>query len=296
MKAPTPKRRILVVDDDVAHARSLVDLLSRAGHEVSATHTAQDAIGAVVASVPDLALVDVRPPGDSGPIWGKALHSQYGVAIHTALARSEELRELRRREAQLSEALQQTRAVSAATGVVMERLRLSRDQAFRTPVVRHSVSIGSGLTNLAFVQGPAAPTLRHSTADPTRPTSLGPASRPPSSNNASFAKPFRGCACGHMETQRLRAIQHPNHASTLLESWASSQDIIPVRARRIRAASELSRPLRCLVRRSNSDESAWCSWTDGHRIWFVAAAPSLELACERKKPCCRSKSTMSAAR
>jgi two-component system, response regulator PdtaR len=114
-----------------------------------------------------LALVDVRLPGDSGLILGAALHSQFDVAfvvlsglddletaqqaaqigaiaywvktgdldhylpaIHTALARSEELRELRRREAQLSNALQQTRAVSAATGVMMERSRLSREQAF----------------------------------------------------------------------------------------------------------------------------------------------------------------------
>jgi two-component system, response regulator PdtaR len=120
-----------------------------------------------VVSAPDLALVDVRLPGDSGLILGAALHSEYDVAfailsglddletaqqaaqigaiaylvktgnllhylpaIHTALARSEELRELRRREAQLSKALQQTRAVSAATGVMMERSHLSRQQAF----------------------------------------------------------------------------------------------------------------------------------------------------------------------
>jgi hypothetical protein len=36
-----------------------------------------------------------------------------------------------------------------------------------------------------------------------------------------------------METQRLRAIQHPNRGTTLLESWASSQDIIPVKVRRM---------------------------------------------------------------
>jgi AmiR/NasT family two-component response regulator len=167
MKTLTRKRRILVVDDDVAYARLLVELLSRAGYDVSATHTAQDAIGAVVVSAPDLALVDVRLPGDSGLILGAALHSRFDVAfvilsglddletaqqaaqigaiaylvktgdlhhylpaIHTALARSEELRELRRREAQLSNALQQTRAVSAATGVMMERSCLSREQAF----------------------------------------------------------------------------------------------------------------------------------------------------------------------
>jgi DNA-binding NtrC family response regulator len=159
MKTPTRKRRILVVDDDVAYARLLVELLSRAGYDVSATHTAQDAIGAVVVSAPDLALVDVRPAGDSGLILGAALQSQFDVAfvilsglddvetaqqaaqigaiaylvktgglhhylpaIHTALARSDELRELRRREAQLSNALQQA----------FERLRgLARTQRRR---------------------------------------------------------------------------------------------------------------------------------------------------------------------
>jgi response regulator NasT len=167
MKNPKRKCRILVVVDDVAYARSLAELLSSAGHDASATHSAQDALGAVVASAPDLALIDVRLPGDSGLILGAALHSEYDVAfailsdvdnlktaeqaaqsgaiaylmktgdlqhylpaIHTALARSEELRGLRRREAELSNALQQTRAVSAATGVMMERSRLSRDQAF----------------------------------------------------------------------------------------------------------------------------------------------------------------------
>jgi hypothetical protein len=153
-----------------------------------------------------------------------------------------------------------------------------------TSVVRRNVSIGSGLMNLAFVHGPAARALRHSPARSMRQISLGPGSRPPSSNNASFVEPFRGCADGNMETQRLRAIQHPNRAATLLESWASSQDIIPVKARRIHAVHELSDPLLCLVRRCNSEGSVWCSWTYGHRIWFVAATPSLELGRERKKP------------
>lgn len=153
-----------------------------------------------------------------------------------------------------------------------------------TPVVRQSVSIDRGLMNLASVHGPAACHLRHSTAQSTRQTSLGPGSRPPSSNKAAFAERFRGRADRNMETQRLRAIQHPNRASALLESWASTQDVIPAKAWRIQAVNELSEPLRCLAGRFNTDESVWCSWTDGHRFWFVAAAPSLELARERKKP------------
>ena len=91
-----------------------------------------------------------------------------------------------------------------------------------TPVVRQGVSIDCGLMNLACVHGPAARDQRHSTAQSTRQTSLGPGSRPPSSNNASFAERFRSYADGNMETQRLRAIQHPNRATTLLESRAST--------------------------------------------------------------------------
>ncbi len=153
-----------------------------------------------------------------------------------------------------------------------------------TPVVCREASIDCGLVALTFVHGPAARALRHSTARSKRHTSVGPGFRPPSSNNASFAEHCRDCAGGNMETQRLRAIQHPNRATALLESWASSQDIIPAKARRIRAVGELSEPLRGMVRRCYSDESVWCSWRFGHRIWFVAAAPSLELARERKKP------------
>ena len=81
MKPPTRKCRILVVDDDAAYARLLVELLSRAGYDVSATRNAQDAIGAVLLSAPDLALVDVRLPGDSGLVLGAALHSQFDVAF-----------------------------------------------------------------------------------------------------------------------------------------------------------------------------------------------------------------------
>ena len=56
------------------------------------------------------------------------------------------------------------------------------------------------------------------------------------------------------------------------------------KAQRIRAISELNTPLRRLVERCTGDESVWCAWTHGHRIWFVAAVPSLELGRERKKP------------
>jgi hypothetical protein len=96
-----------------------------------------------------------------------------------------------------------------------------------TSVVRRNVSIGSGRMNLAFVHRPAARTLRHSPARSMRQISLGPGSRPPSSNNASFVERFRGCADGNMETQRLRAIQHPNRA-TILPTHSNVDDSLGV--------------------------------------------------------------------
>ena len=155
---------------------------------------------------------------------------------------------------------------------------------FLTSVVQQSVSIGPGHMNLAFVRGPAARHPRHSPPNPRGRPVRGRAPALQVRNNALFAECLRVCAGGKMETQRLRAIQHPNRATTLLESWASTQDMIPVDARRIRTVSELSGPLRGLAGRLNTDESVWCSWIDVHRIWFVAAAPSLDLGRERKKP------------
>jgi response regulator NasT len=167
MTKPVPKRRILVVDDDLPYTRLLVELLSRAGYDASATHSARDAVATVLLAPPDLALISVRLPDDSGLILGAALRSKFNVpfiilsrlddlqtaqeatqigatahllkgehlhhylpTVHAALACFHELRELRQRDEQLSKALQQTRVISAATGVLMERSNLSRDQAF----------------------------------------------------------------------------------------------------------------------------------------------------------------------
>jgi response regulator NasT len=50
-------------------------------------------------------------------------------AINAAVARADELHRLRQSESQLSDALQQNRGISVATGILMERLRLSRGMA-----------------------------------------------------------------------------------------------------------------------------------------------------------------------
>lgn len=70
----------------------------------------------------------------------------------------------------------------------------------------------------------------------------------------------------------------------LLESWALSQSFLSPRAYRIKTLEELSAPLRAIARRANGGDSVWMAWADGLRMWFVAAAPSLELSRERGKP------------
>jgi AmiR/NasT family two-component response regulator len=160
-------KRILVVDDDRALAALLMEVLQRTGYEVSVAENAEEAVAAVSTATPDLAVLDIKMPGVSGLELGALLRDQFNVpfvfltlrddeaAVHqataagalayivkpadmrqcvptieAALARAAELRRLRQSEAHLSTALQQGREVSMAIGLLMERLRLTRDAAF----------------------------------------------------------------------------------------------------------------------------------------------------------------------
>ncbi|HEY8518948.1 MAG TPA: response regulator [Gammaproteobacteria bacterium] len=160
-------KRILVVDDDRAMLSLITEVLRRAGYEASNADNAEEAIAAVSAATPDLAVLDIGLPGASGLDLAALLRDQFGVpfvfltlhedeaivrraaaagalayvvkpadmrqcvpTIDAAVARAAELRQLREKEAHLSTALQQSRDVSMAVGVLMERLRLDRDTAF----------------------------------------------------------------------------------------------------------------------------------------------------------------------
>lgn len=161
------RQRILVVDDDRALGTLLAEVLGRAEYEVSVAENAEEALASVAAATPDLAVLDIKMPGISGLELGALLRDQFDVpfvfltlrddeaAVHeataagalayivkpadmrqcvptieAALARAAELRRLRRSEANLSTALQQGREVSMAIGLLMERLRLTREAAF----------------------------------------------------------------------------------------------------------------------------------------------------------------------
>lgn len=161
------KRHILVVDDDRLVLTTLASGLREAGYEVSAASNGQDAFESACSKHPDLALLDVRMPGMSGIELGRLLRERTGVpflylsaygqadivksaaehgalgylvkpfdipqilpSIEAALARAGEIRKLRDAEAQLNEALANSREISMAVGLLMERGRLDHEEAF----------------------------------------------------------------------------------------------------------------------------------------------------------------------
>lgn len=74
--------RFLIVDDDVAVARTLSRMLTLEGHEVRSEHSAMAGLEAAMSDPPDAILVDLRLPEISG------------VEFLRRLRRDERLREL----------------------------------------------------------------------------------------------------------------------------------------------------------------------------------------------------------
>jgi len=64
--APTRRRRILVVEDNVDTAESLAMLLDMLGHEVEVRHDGPSGVAAALADPPDVMLVDIGLPGMNG--------------------------------------------------------------------------------------------------------------------------------------------------------------------------------------------------------------------------------------
>jgi len=58
--------RVLVVDDDQANLRILVEVLSRQGYKVRTVASGSEAVAAVEASIPHIVLLDIMLPGMSG--------------------------------------------------------------------------------------------------------------------------------------------------------------------------------------------------------------------------------------
>ncbi|NIA56596.1 response regulator [Massilia sp. TW-1] len=170
MSAQPPSRRlILLVDDDPLFLDYLVTVLGHAGHDTLPAASAPEALQRVAEREADiaLALLDINMPGMSGLDLARRLKEHTSVAfmflssvddadtareaanhgavgfvvkpvdaarllpaLESALARADEIRQLRRTEANLNAALAAGRETSLAVGLLMTRFQTDRNTAF----------------------------------------------------------------------------------------------------------------------------------------------------------------------
>lgn len=161
------KTTIFVVDDDRLVLATLSTDLQRAGYEVRSFESGISAIEAYKQSQPDLVLLDIRMPGMDGieiatemlrfefrpililsayddvDIVGKSIASgvsgylvkplqpsQLIPAIETSIARSKDVDKLLKNNNNLVSNTEKNRLISTAVGIMMERAKMDRDQAF----------------------------------------------------------------------------------------------------------------------------------------------------------------------
>jgi response regulator NasT len=168
-KVADRKKLIFLVDDDKLILDLLSLSLSTAGYDVFAAESARAAVDklAELDHEPDLAILDVSMPGMSGLELAKWLReettvslmffsgsedreivkqaTEYGAvgylvkpidpaqilpAVQAGLARAEDIKRLRQKEANLTLALASGRETSMAVGLLMERYKIDRDAAF----------------------------------------------------------------------------------------------------------------------------------------------------------------------
>jgi response regulator NasT len=164
-----PRRLILVVDDDPILLDYLVTVLDHAGYDTVKAASAAEALQRVAEREADiaLALLDISMPGMSGLELALRLKEHTSVAFmflssvddaetarqaashgavgfvvkpvdaarllpsfESALARADEIRQLRRTEANLNAALAAGRETSRAVGLLMTRFQTDRNTAF----------------------------------------------------------------------------------------------------------------------------------------------------------------------
>jgi len=161
--------RLVLVDDDRLIVATLASGLRNVGYEVSEGASGKDALRLCAEVRPDLAILDIRMPDLSGIEIARRLRaetstpfiflsayndtetveqaieegalgylvkpvyvSQMVPAIEAALVRAAEIKTLKETEAHLNIALASGRETSIAIGMLMERFRLTADEAFET--------------------------------------------------------------------------------------------------------------------------------------------------------------------
>jgi len=161
------KTTIFVVDDDRLVLATLSSDLERAGYDIKSFESGVSALEAFKQSPPDLVLLDIRMPGMDGIETAKEMltldyrpililsayddfdtvsnsiasgvvgylvkplqPSQLIPAIETSLARSKDVDKLLRNNDVLVNNTEKNRLISTAVGIMMERAKLGREQAF----------------------------------------------------------------------------------------------------------------------------------------------------------------------
>ena len=159
--------RLLVADDDPLVLVTLARGLRRVGYGVVEVQSGEEAVEVCRQASFDLGIFDLRMPGISGIEAARRINSEARLSfivlsaydeanvvdeaaeagalgylvkpvdvrqvvptIEAALRRAAEIVSLRESEAQLSAALNQTRDISVAIGMLMERQQLSHEAAF----------------------------------------------------------------------------------------------------------------------------------------------------------------------
>ena len=130
------RKRILIVEDDDALARVLVDKLSFAGFEVDRAEDGRSALARARAFSPDLVLLDLMLPECDGIELCQVLRRGRGTPVIMLTARNEKVDKLRGLEAgaddyitkpfDFDELQARIRAVLRRARLVTERLRLGR--------------------------------------------------------------------------------------------------------------------------------------------------------------------------
>lgn len=165
--APAAKRRILIVDDDPHLRQFLTEVIGHAGYETLTAGSGEEALQLISKGEPDMALLDITMPGmtglelasrlkesttvpfmflsaveDSESARQAAAHGAVGYlvkpvdaarlmpAFEAGLARADDIRQLRRTEANLNAALAAGRETSLAVGLLMGRFQTDRNTAF----------------------------------------------------------------------------------------------------------------------------------------------------------------------
>ena len=134
MSEPPP--RILIVDDDVALAKSLATMLEAAGaFETRIVHRAADAIAAAVEHAPAIVFLDIELPDSSGYEVAKLLHQHAELQAIRLIALTDSIEHPGREGAR--EAGFERYLVKPVTPIELQK------------VLRRSVTTGAGLSVVA---------------------------------------------------------------------------------------------------------------------------------------------------